>query len=153
MPATVTSDVTFGLLDWLRGVSTGAVLSLRVATTPSPSHRPMFAGARRPPYYAKSYQKYHADCVKTFAKLKPKEPLRGHLAAVVEVIGKRPKTTVLPGPRGDTDNHTKAPLDAATKAGVWGDDSQIVPVAALRRWAKPGEEPGVILHIGALKNG
>lgn len=101
-------------------------------------------------YYAKEYQLYHTDCQKQFAEQKPAAPLRGRLAAIVETVIARPKTTKLSEPKPDSDNYAKAPLDAATKAGVWGDDSQVVPVASTKRWAEPGEEPGVYLHIGEL---
>jgi len=122
---------------------------LRAITTPSPSHRPRLSPQGHA-YYPKAYQIYHADCVKAFAAQKPKEPLTGVLGCVVEIVGKRPLKTKLTAPRGDTDNHAKGPLDAATKAGVWGDDAQVLPLAALRRWTEPGEEPGVYLHIGVL---
>lgn len=144
------SDLTFGLLDWLRGASFGALLSLRAITTPSPTHRSRSTKSGHH-YYAKSYQIYHADCVKQFSEQLPADPLSGRLACVVETICVRPKTTKLSEPRGDSDNYAKAPLDAATRAGVWGDDGQVVPQTSLRRWAQPGEEPGVYLHIGQLK--
>jgi Holliday junction resolvase RusA-like endonuclease len=142
------SDLTFGLLGWLRGASSGALLTIRAETTPSPTHRPRFSkfGA---PYYAKPYQVYHSDCQKQFAA-QVTEPLQGRLACVVETIMARPKTTKLLEPKPDSDNLAKGPLDAATKAGVWGDDSQVVPMASTKRWAEPGEAPGVILHIGRL---
>jgi len=144
----MTPDLTFGLLGWLRGASVGALLSLRVDTTPSPTHRPRVAKAGWT-YYAKSYQVYHADCVKQFAKQGGLSH-NGPVACVVETICQRPKSTKLSAPRGDSDNYAKAPLDAATKAGVWGDDAQVIPLASTRRWTEPGEEPGVILHIGRL---
>lgn len=68
----------------------------------------------------------------------------------METVCARPKTTKLHAPRGDSDNYAKAPLDAATKAGVWGDDAQVIPLTSVRRWTEPGEEPGVYLHIGEL---
>jgi Holliday junction resolvase RusA-like endonuclease len=143
------SDRTWGLLEWLRGASVGALLTLRAETTPSPTHRPRLSKGGFA-YYAKSYQTYHTDCQKQFAK-QIAEPLDGPLACVVETVCARPKTTKLIAPRGDSDNYAKAPLDAATKAGVWGDDAQVLPVTSTRRWAEPGEEPGVYLHIGRLQ--
>lgn len=135
-------------MDWLKGVSVGTLLTLRAETTPSPQHRPRVA--RWGTYYPKPYQVYHADCQKQFAEQKPKAPLMGTLGCVVETVCKRPKTTKLRAPKGDSDNYAKAPLDAATKAGVWGDDAQVLPLTSTRRWAEPGEEPGVYLHIGEL---
>lgn len=143
------SDLTCGLLAWLRGVSTGALLSLRAETTPSPTHRPRFSKAGFT-FYAKPYQLYHAACTKQFSA-QVTEPLVGRLACIVETICARPKTTKLREPKADSDNFAKGPLDAATKAGVWGDDSQIVPMASMKRWAQPGEAAGVILHIGRLR--
>jgi len=143
------SDRTWGLLQWLRGASTGALLTLRAETTPSPTHRPRLAKAGFA-YYAKSYSIYHADCVKAFAKQKPSEPLQGSLACVVETVCARPKKTKLAAPKGDSDNFAKGPLDAATKAGIWGDDTQVIPMASTKRWAEPDEMPGVYLHIGVL---
>ena len=125
-------------------------MTLRANTTPSPSHRPRLAKAGFA-FYAKSYQVYHKDCVQQFAAQKPAEPLSGPLACVVETVCARPKTTKLMVPRGDSDNYAKGPLDAATKAGVWGDDAQVIPLASTRRWTEPGEEPGVYLHIGRLE--
>lgn len=143
-----TSDRTWGLLDWLRGACVGALLTLRVITTPSPTHRPRVS--KWGTYYAKPYQVYHKDCVQQFAEQKPEVPLKGRLGCVVETVVARPKTSKLQEPKPDSDNFAKAPLDAATKAGVWGDDSQVVPLASTKRWAEPGEEPGVYLHIGEL---
>ncbi len=153
-PTTRTSnltDLTYGLLGWLKTVSKGAVIVLRAISTPSPTHRPRMTKTGHA-YYAKTYQTYHADCVRAFSKLVNKtRPLTGLLACVVETVCAKPKSTKLAAPRGDTDNYTKCPLDAATKAGVWGDDAQVIPVTGTRRWAEPGEEPGVYLHIGKLK--
>ena len=134
-------------MDWLKRVSVGT-LTLRANTTPSPQHRPRVG--KFGTYYPKAYQVYHADCMKQFAEQKAKSPITGILGCVVETVCKRPKTTKLRVPRGDSDNYAKAPLDAATKAGVWGDDAQVLPQTSTRRWAEPGEEAGVYLHIGVL---
>jgi len=143
----VIADPTWGLLEWLKGVSVGT-LTLRATTTPSPQHRPRVG--QHGTYYPKAYQIYHADCQKQFAAQAPKKPFTGLLACVVETVCKRPKKTKLLAPRGDSDNYAKAPLDAATKAGIYGDDAQVLPQTSVRRWAEPGEEPGVYLHIGEL---
>ena len=136
------------MLDWLKGVSVGPLRVFRAVTTPSPQHRPRVT-QRGITFYPKAYQVYHTDCVKQFAT-QLKEPIKGPVGVVVETVCARPKTTKLRAPRGDSDNYAKAPLDAATKAGVWGDDAQVLPLTSFRRWAEAGEEPGVYLHIGEL---
>lgn len=124
-------------------------MTLRVTTTPSPTHRPRVT-RQGWTYYAKSYQAYMKDCLQQFSQQAPKEPLQGQLGATVEVIVTKPKTTKLAAPRGDVDNYSKACLDAATKARVWGDDTQLVCVGITKRWAEPGEEAGVVLHVSPL---
>jgi Holliday junction resolvase RusA-like endonuclease len=139
----------FGLLEWLRGASIGALLTLRAHTTPSPTSRPRVS--KFSTYYAKGYQIYMSDCTKQFASQRTGETLTGHLGCLAEIIVAKPKTTKLSTPRGDVDNYGKGCLDAATKAEVWGDDGQVIAVGISKRWAEPGEEPGVQLHIGVLK--
>lgn len=48
--------------------------------------------------------------------------------------------------RGDCDNYSKLLLDAGTKAGLWGDDSQIVAHATLMAFDK--EDPRTELVWG-----
>lgn len=91
-----------------------------------------------------------ADCLRQMGDQKPPEALQGDLGAVLEVIVQRPKASKFASPRGDVDNYAKAPMDAATKAGVWGDDGQVRFLAVLKRWTMPGEAPGVTLTVGAL---
>jgi len=124
-------------LDWLKGVSVGPLRVFRAVTTPSPQHRPRVT-QRGITFYPKAYQVYHTDCVKQFAT-QLKEPIKGPVGVVVETVCARPKTTKLRAPRGDSDNYAKAPLDAATKAGVWGDDARYIETY----WSR---FPGVWTH-------
>jgi Holliday junction resolvase RusA-like endonuclease len=74
----------------------------------------------------------------------------GRLGIVVETVIAKPKTTKLEDPNGDSDNYAKGPLDALEKAGVVSNDKKFIPVCATRRFAEPGESPGVHVWIGAL---
>lgn len=141
-----TSNQSF--LGWLRGAAIGSLISLRVDGDPSPSHRPQVG--KFGTYYAKGYQLFHAACTTQLVDQKGGLGLVGDLGVVLEVIVQKPKTTKLRHPRGDVDNYSKCPLDAATKAAVWGDDCQVVALAVTKRWTKAGEDPGVNLHIGRL---
>jgi len=148
--ATVTSKTLAG---WLRGAVLGSLLTCRVATAPSPTSRPRFAriGNFVRTYFAENYQTYVADCQRAFAVHADSYPIGGHpLVCRVDVIGERPKTTKLSSPRGDVDNYVKGALDAATKAGLWSDDGRIETLIVTKRWAKPGEEPGVLLTVGEM---
>lgn len=123
---------------------------LYAETTPSPQHRPRVG--KFGTFYPKAYQTYHKECQEEFAsRVRGLESLTGPLGVVVEVLCPRPKTTKLLAPKGDVDNYAKAPLDAATKAGVWLDDSQIEVLGAVKGWASPGSEGSVAMWVYQLK--
>ncbi len=142
-----TSSRAERLLEWLRGASSGALLQFWVQTKPAPASRPNVSRSGGV-YYSKSYEAFAADCRRELAIQKPSEPLRGNLLCVVEIIAAKPKTGKLAEPRGDVDNWAKGPLDAATKAAIWVDDTQLVAGGFLKRYAEPGEDPGVKLWVG-----
>lgn len=139
----------------MEGWSFWPPLCLDARTTPSPQHRPRVG--KFGTFYPKPYQTYHADCQRDFSVetliRQPTHPLpaEGPLGVVVEVRVARPKTTKLPAPRGDVDNYAKAPLDAATRAGIWKDDSQIECLGCVKRWASEGEPPGVSVWVFSMK--
>lgn len=136
------------LITLVRGALVGSLLTVTVHTDPSPAHRPQVGPYGT--YYAKTYQRCMADCIKRLAAQKPPEPLSGDLAAIVEIICQRPKTTKFARPRGDVDNYAKAPMDAATKTGIWVDDVQVATVLIDKRWTYSGEKPGITMTIGGL---
>ena len=140
-------DRTSRLLEWIRGASAGALLEFWVKTTPAPSSRPK-VNHRGGTFYSKNHEACAADCRRELALQTPLEPLQGSLLCVVEIISPKPKTGKLAEPRGDIDNFMKVPLDAATKVGLWGDDTQLVAGGCVKRYAEPGEDPGIKLWIG-----
>ena len=142
-------DRTYGLLKWLRGACVGTVMTLRVEAIPSPASRPRVS--KFGTYYAKSYATFMAACHKQMAAQWGGEALTGPLASVAEIIIPKPKTGKRAWPIGDSDNYGKGVLDGATKAGVWIDDDHCVVPIPLKRYADPGEKPGVILHVGKLR--
>jgi Holliday junction resolvase RusA-like endonuclease len=125
------------------------VLSARVMATPSSASRPRVG--KFGTYYAKAYSIWKAECQRQIAAGASMEPFSTQrLVTYVETVVERPKTTKLEMPKPDVDNLVKGVLDGATQAGVWGDDSQVQVLIAVKRWANPGEEPGAIIHTGAL---
>jgi Holliday junction resolvase RusA-like endonuclease len=54
------------------------------------------------------------------------------------------------GARDDLDKLVRAIGDAATVAGVWRDDGQVVDCRSSKDWAEPEEGPGVRIVIAEL---
>ena len=144
----MTSDTILG---WLRGTVVGSLLSLRVVTLPSPQHRVVPTKYGKP-HHTKSYSVFMADCARAFAFHAGTFPIGGPpLVAYVEVIGEHPKKTILSAPKGDCDNYVKGVLDGATSSGLWSDDTRVHALIVTKRWSKPGEKPGVHMHVGELR--
>lgn len=130
-----------------RDALTGPLFALQIDTVPSSSCRPRVSLYGT--YYTKSYQTFLTDCTRamTIARC---GTLDGDLGVYLEVIIAKPKLTKLVRPRGDVDNYSKAPLDAAIKAKVWDDDGQVVALFATKRWTELGELPGVNILVGKI---
>lgn len=85
---------------------------------------------------------------------------RGHMFGPVsppydvtlEFLIKRPKVTMAADPVaptiGDLDKLARATHDALTTAGLIEDDRFITLAAQSKRWARPGETPGVHVLVG-----
>ena len=129
----------------LRCLAAAAAFSLFVECTPSPASRPRVA--KFSTYYVKSYAVFMADCKRQMAATKPTTPIEGDLEVWLSVVIARPKTTVRVRPHGDVDNFVKAPLDGA-KGFLWHDDDQVTSLHVTKRWASPGETPGV--HVSVM---
>jgi len=142
----VTSDLIDAVLNRVRGASFGLALHFHVNAVPAPASR----GTQTRSggfFYSKGHAAFYAECQRQLAEQKPTTPLTGFQLAIVETVCQRPKTTKLGSPIGDVDNFAKVPLDAATKAKLWGDDYQVVALISTKRWTKPGEKPGTTLTI------
>ena len=129
----------------LRSLAGATAFSLFVACTPSPACRPRVA--KWGTYYAKTYQVFLSDCKKQMAFGKPAAPMDGDLSVSLSVIIACPKKTVRVRPVGDVDNYCKGPLDGA-KGFLWHDDDQVTRLFVMKRWATPGETPGVHISVG-----
>ena len=81
-------------------------------------------------------------------------PLAGPIVVVHEFVVPRPKTVKAEYPitrsSGDLDKLIRNIFDGLTDAGVWGDDSQVVSSQETKRFAVPGEEPGVVVTVRPL---
>ena len=131
------------------GALAGARLHFRVLATPTPAHRQV--GRQGQVFWAKSSAQYLAACQQQIALQAPaSSPLSGLLSVALESVFPKPKKTILSTPRGDVDNLAKHPLDALRKAGVIGDDHQIVELLTVKRWAEPGEYAHCNIWIGGL---
>ena len=129
----------------LRSLAASAAFSLFVECTPSPSSRPRVA--KFGTYYVKTYTLFLADCKRQMAVTKPATPMDGDLAVRLSVVIACPKKTVRVRPVGDVDNYAKGPLDGA-KGFLWHDDDQVTSLHVTKRWASPGETPGV--HVSVM---
>lgn len=108
-------------------------MQLTIPLSPVPASRPRVsrhAGV----YYLKTYATWMKQAALHLPKGDPAFPA-GLVAVLVEHFVKRPKTTKLLAPRGDTDNYVKASLDAVTKCGaVWFDDDQVSVLVANKQF-------------------
>jgi Holliday junction resolvase RusA-like endonuclease len=84
--------------------------------------------------------------------LNGREPLLNEpLVVSVEFRFVRPKTVrrEMPHVKPDLDKLQRSVLDALTDARLWGDDSQVVKVAAEKKYA---DEAGVLIRVGRYIN-
>lgn len=137
------------LQDTLRAAFTAASLRVFVPVEPMPAPRPRFTRTGFA-FMPQEYQLCSAKMLDVFLRTIPPGTVHdGPVALLIESVRKRPKSTKLATPRGDTDNLAKTPMDALTKSQrVWVDDNQVVALVSTKRWTRPGEEAGV--HIALM---
>lgn len=141
-----TSDTFKRVLEVVRGAAVGGLLHVFLATDPAPASRPRlshFGGV----HYGETYSTFYADCQRQLAFMKADVKVTGVFDVLLEFIVTKPKTGKMLLPRGDVDNFAKGPMDAITKAEkIWKDDSQVSFMAVTKRYAAPGESPGVNIY-------
>jgi Holliday junction resolvase RusA-like endonuclease len=125
------------------GAPQGApLLRLTLAIDPLPCPRPRVrcAGKFAHAYYPASYKTWKEDAARHLENAAryagAPVPFEGPLVVAIVCHVARPKTTKLADPKPDVDNYAKSVLDAATQAGLWDDDSQVVSLSVTKRWAE-----------------
>lgn len=147
--------VPTGLLNAFRSIVVGGRFYVAVALgKPSPSHRPRVA-RNGGVFYPKGYVEWQKACQVGFAESRtahgwPAFTAGDNLLALMDVRIASPKSTIRHRPGGDFDNYAKAPLDAATKVGLWADDDMVTVGAIQKRWVAP-EHQGTVLLVGVLE--
>jgi Holliday junction resolvase RusA-like endonuclease len=121
---------------------------IMLALDPVPAARPRVG--KFGTYYPKTYSRFRIQADDLLQPLSHGRTPSDELFYVeLEFVGQRPKSTILPAPKGDIDNYAKAALDAVTKAQMlWSDDRQIVGLHAVKRWAEPGEYAHIRITAG-----
>lgn len=111
---------------------------MTLPVNPVPASRPRVT--KWGTYYTATYTKWRKEAARYVEQAERK--LEGKLIVIVEVFGKKPKTTKRSYPIGDVDNHAKGQLDLLTShAEVWGDDDQVVGLWVTKQYAEsPGKE-------------
>ena len=144
------ADIATSLRKTIGRLASAGLLAFRLYTAPAPASRPRvprFGGV----YYGKTYTAF-LQGAKAEAAKHCGDPLNDPLITMVEIIVKRPKSTDRDYPKGDADNYIKGPLDVLTSAATfWRDDDQIVAGAFVKRFAEPGEDPGVAIHYAPVE--
>lgn len=133
------SELSKAVKGLLENLPTQAPILLGV--NPVPACRPRVT--RWGVFYTKTYNNWRTEAKKFITQSEKK--FTGPLVVLVELYGKKPKTTKRHWPRGDVDNYAKGPLDLLTKhAECWNDDDQVVGLWVTKQYAEPGEERTVI---------
>lgn len=123
-----------GTGDW--AVNTWQTLDIEPLPCPRPriAVRGKFASA----YYPKAYKDWKEDAEAKLSEVAAELRREGPLCLFIVFRVTKPRTSKLTHPSPDIDNYLKSFMDAATKAGLWEDDKQVVRVVAEKAWAPEG---------------
>lgn len=165
---------------WRSFHAEGAPRSFIIPGAPVPAPRPRVTRTGHV-FYPKNYLEWMANAIRALSEASGARCIwpKGSIAVFVESITRRlaksPPAGGLFGrgaesgaadrynrgqdafgweasPPGDTDNLAKGPFDAATKAGLWGDDRQVVSLTSTKRAAVgPQELPRVVLWVAPAR--
>lgn len=91
----------------------------------------------------RDYEKFLKDVLKDI----PKETLDAPVEVRLMFVMPPYKTSSHPTHRADVDNLSKLPMDTMTKEGFWVDDNLVVSLLALKRFARPDEEPHTKVRV------
>lgn len=115
------------------------------SVAPMPTPRPRFraipvrgktiVNTYHPKEYTAYLQALEAELREAFGD---REVFDAPVRVVVAIAIPKPKTTKLQCPKPDVDNYAKGVLDAATKAGIWTDDTLVVELRAVKEWSITG---------------
>lgn len=137
-------------LRWMKKEAQSGLLSFHLALEPVPASRPRVT--RWGTHYGKKYNQFRAEVVPLANAYDGTKLPDGPLVVMLEHVVTKPRTSKRDFPRGDVDNYDKSPLDAMTKAEkFWTDDDQVVGLIAFKRFAEPGEKPGIYASWFALE--
>ena len=93
-----------------------------------------------------------AVCAALFPR-QPVEMFRGAVHVELEFLFTRPPSHGKQRPpawnklTGDADKLARSTLDALTRAGAWGDDSQVIRLTSSKRYCNAGEVPGCLIRV------
>lgn len=145
------SKIADSFRDVVRSLAGASLVSLFLDVAPVPASRPRVTRWNGV-FYGKTYDRFYEAAKVRFKELAAgRAPTDAPLILFAEFLAEKPRTGKLSYPRGDTDNFLKGPLDAMkTAGGFYGDDNQIIGVIAFKRYAAPGEEPGVRIEYAPI---
>jgi len=124
------------------------LVSLVFPFDPVPASRPRVT--KWGTYYAKTYKAWKQKAERWLSPGTFQLDADVPLLVETEAIVRKPKTSKLDYPKGDTDNYAKGPLDVITKVGgYWDDDRQVVCLMSSKRFAARDEQPRTEVHIYA----
>ena len=126
-----------------------ALFVIHLAVNPVPASRPRVT--KWGTYYGKTYEAFRNSMREALAS-NNNSPTSDPVDVKVETVVLKPRTGKRDYPRGDVDNYAKGILDSLTShANVWDDDDQVTNLQISKRYAKPDEEPHMVIEISKAK--
>lgn len=130
------------------------IIDLDVEPMPCPRPRVCVIKGSGRAYMPTTYTNWKNAVARLIADAMAKQDiqtLEGPLAVTLHIRATKPRTSKLQFPKPDADNYAKSILDAATTAGLWGDDSQVVNLEVFKRWHSGGAEPRVLIKLSRIE--